>query len=366
MRKNSFLPTLLAALAVFSPGCSKKKVAETAQMPVVQVVAVEARRQSVTESLSLVGTVMANEMVELKAETDGIVQEILFEEGQKVEKGHLLIRLDESKFASAVSEGEANFRLSKSNFDRAEQLFKGKLISQQEFDQAASTFQMNQATLDLRRRQLRDARILAPFKGTVGARSISPGQVIGKNMTLTTVVDWDPVKVEFNVPERFLSQLHVGQEIEIVVAAYPGRTFKGKVFFVSSYVDIAMRTAQVKAQISNPSGELRPGMFANLDLTLQMRENAIVIPEAGINQLLDGGRANVYLADKSDTVQLRAVTLGIRLSRRVEVTAGLETGDRVIVEGTQKIGPGSKVKLAPPAAAAAYEVVEPVRQEGRL
>ncbi len=152
----------------------QKKDAGPTGPPVVQVVAVEARRQPVAETLSLVGSVAAKEMVDIKSETDGVVQEIRFQEGQRMEKGQLLVQLDESKLAATLAEAEANFKLSRANGERAQQLYKDKLISQQEFDQAAATFSMTQASLDLKKRELKDTRIYAPFSGVVGARYVSP------------------------------------------------------------------------------------------------------------------------------------------------------------------------------------------------
>lgn len=340
-------------------GCGPKAKAPPAQMPVVQVVAIEAKREPVTERLSLVGSFAANEMVEIKSETEGVIHEILFEEGQPVQKGQLLIRLDESKLEAAVAEADANFNLSKANFDRTQQLRKNDLISQHEYDQAASMFSFNQANLELKRRQLKDARIYAEFEGITSARLVSPGQVISKNSTLTWLVDLDPLKVEFNIPERFLRQVQIGQAIEVSVDAFPERTFKGSVFFISPYVDESTRTSLIKALIPNPKHELKPGMFANLDLTLTVRENAVVISDAAVNQMLDGDRATVYIVDTNQTVQLRQVKLGVYLPGQVEVRSGLQGGERVIVEGVQKIGPGSKVKLAPPEAALPYRKPDP-------
>jgi membrane fusion protein, multidrug efflux system len=336
---------VVALLALPLAGC-KKKASGAPQMMAPRVIAVTARSQPVAEVLSLVGSITANEMVDVRGEADGVVQEILFKEGQTVKKGQELVRLDESKFASAVAEGEANFALSKANFDRAKHLFESQLISQQEFDQARTSFESTRANLQFNKRMLKDARIYAPFEGTVGARSISPGQVIRKEAILTTIVDLDPVKVEFNVPEKFLGQVRVGQDLQIGVATYPGRTFRGKVFFISPYVDLTNRTALVKAEIPNPTGELKPGMFANLDLTVTVRENAVVIPEVALTQTLDKGRAMVFVVDAATNAQLRAVKLGVRLAGLVEVE-GIRTGERVIVEGTQKTVPGRPVQLAP-------------------
>jgi len=320
----------------------------------MQVVAVPAQAQPVSDSISLIGNILANEAVEVKSEIEGTIQKINFREGQRVEKGDLLVQLDESKLAASVAEAEANFKLSQANFDRSQQLFKDKLISQQEADQTSSAFQMNKATLELKRQQLKDAKIVASFSGIVGGRNVSPGQVIGKSTTLTWLTDVDPVKVEFNVPERFVSRLKVGQPIEINVATYPGRKFKGEVYFIAESIDPATRTALLKATIPNPKLELKPGMFANLDLTLQVRENAIVIPEPAIARMMDNNRAMVFVVDAQSTAQMKPVTLGMRLPGRVEILEGIQAGENVIVEGTQKIGPGAKVTLAPADSAKPY------------
>jgi membrane fusion protein (multidrug efflux system) len=348
------LCTFAVALLAFSfVGCKKKTSAATPVMA-PRVIAVTARSQPVAEILSLVGSVTANEMVDIRGEADGVVQEILFKEGESVKKGQELVRLDESKFSAAVTEGEANFALSKANFDRAKHLFESQLISQQEFDQARTVFEATRANLELNKRMLKDARIYAPFEGIVGSRSISPGQVVRKEAILTTIVDLDPVKVEFNVPEKFLGQVRVGQNLEIGVAAYPGRKFQGKVFFISPYVDLTNRTALVKAEVPNRSGDLKPGMFANLELTVTIRENAVVIPEVALTQILDKGRAMVFVVDAATNAQLRPVQLGVRLAGQVEVE-GIKPGERVIVEGTQKTVPGRPVQLAPEKEAEIYQ-----------
>ncbi|MFN0067356.1 MAG: efflux RND transporter periplasmic adaptor subunit, partial [Limisphaerales bacterium] len=318
----------------------------------VQVVAVEARRRPVTETIPLVGSIAPNEMIEVKAETDGIVKEIGFDEGQRVEKGALLVALDQTKLQADLNEAQANAQLSRATFARTEELFRAKLLSQQEFDQAAATFAMNKATVERRERELKDARLIAPFSGITGARRISPGQVISRNTTLTWLVDLDTVKVEVNVPERVLNQLRVGQAVEFKVAAHPGETFRGEVYFISPQLDEGTRTALVKARIPNPDHKLRGGMFANLDLALQLRDQALVIPEPAI--INNGDATMVFAVTSSNTAAMRPVKIGLRLAGKAEVLDGLGAGELVIVEGTQKLFPGAAVKLAGPEAAAAY------------
>jgi membrane fusion protein (multidrug efflux system) len=343
------------AAAVFSGAvaCKPKGAAAGAGgFPPTQVVMIEARKRPVSETLSLVGTLTADEMVEIKSEIDGLVKDVHFDEGRPVETGQLLLQIDDSKLVASAAEAEANFKLSQANFDRMRQLLKDKLVSQQEFDQAAAVFDVNRAGLDLKRQLLKDTRITAPFSGITGARNVSPGQVIAKNATLTWIVQSNPVKVEVNVPERFLAQLQLGQDIEIGVASLPGRKFRGKVYFIAPQLDPATRTALVKARIENPKLELRPGMFANLDLTLQIRDQAVVIPEAAL--MWSGERASIYVVDGEMTAQIRPVKPGVRLTAEVEITSGLKAGEKVIVEGFQKTRPGGKVAPAPAAASEPY------------
>ena len=319
-----------------------------------QVVVVPAKRQSVSETLPLVGTVHANEMVEIKPESDGIIQEIHYQEGQRVEKGQLLVTLDDSKLAASVAEAEANYRLSVVTHSRTEQLLKDRLISQQEFDQVAATFGVNQAGLDLKKRLLKDARVIAPFSGIVGARNISPGQVVNRSTTLAWLVDLDTVKVEVDIPEKFLSQVHIGQNLSFSVAPYPNEMFLGQVYFIAPLVSETLRTAPIKAKIPNPKHLLRPGMFASLVLTLTVRESAIVIPEVAI--IHNGDTAMVFVVGKDDAANLRPIVTGERLAGKVEIRKGLVEGEEVVVEGHQKVVPGSTIKRSSPEKAAIYMV----------
>ena len=346
-RSLEILHLILTCIVLIGAGC--QKAAQSSAPPprmVAQVIAVPAKSQTVSETLSLVGSVAANEMVEVKSEIDGTVQEINFKEGERVEKGRLLVKLDDSKLIASAAEAEASFKLAKSTLERSKQLYERTLISPQEYDQVASQFQVAQATVELKRSLLKDTRIVAPFAGVVGTRAISPGQVISKNTPITWLVDLDPVKVEINIPERFLSQLKIGQTIELIVSAFPNRKFKGELFFIAPQVDPATRTAMVKAKIPNPELELKGGMFANLDLTLKVRENSVVIPESALAQLQEGGRASVFVVDQNQTAQMRQVKLGTRMPGQVEILEGIKPGEMVITEGLQKIGPGAPVRLA--------------------
>lgn len=355
-RHELLCAAVLLALTACRPRGTGAAAASGSAAMAVPVVAVASERQPVIESISLVGTLAANEEIEVKAETDGIVQEVLFQEGQVVERGDLLVRLDDTKLRAELADAEARLKLSEASFARVKQLFEDRLISQQEYDQAASTFAVSQATLALRRRLLDDSTVHAPFRGRTGARNVSPGQVITRNTTITWLVDLDPMKVEVNVPERYLGQTRLGQRIQFDVSAYPGRRFEGEMYFIAPRLDLATRTALVKTRIPNPDGLLKAGMVANLELQLTIQDDAVVVPEAA---LMSNGDVNfVFVVGPDTTVAMRPVVVGQRMPRWAAITSGLKEGESVVVEGHQKIGPGMKVALAPPEKAAAYRSKE--------
>lgn len=325
---------------------------------VVQVVLAEARIQEVVEMLSLVGSLVANEQVEIKSEIDGTVQSLPFEEGKKVKEGQLLVQLDESKLMASLAEAEANFKLSAANFERGQSLIKDQLISQQEYDQLLAAYEAAEASIALKRRQLKDTRIHAPFGGVMGARMVSPGQVISRNTTLAWLADLDPAKVEIEVPERFLGQLKVGQKINIHVAAYPGEIFTGEVYFIAPYVDPSLRTALVKARLPNEDARLIPGMFANVDLSLKIRNQAVVVPEEALSKYLDDEYATLFVKDENETAQMIRVKVGVHLPGMVEILEGLSGGEQVIVEGIQKLASGVKVKTGNSPVQGRSELVE--------
>lgn len=335
------LSTMLLALAAAS-ACGKKEggggppagFASRVKAAAVQVKPVE-------EKISVVASISANESIEVKSEIDGTIEDILFSEGQPVEKGQVLVKLDTRKWDASVAQAEAEFKLAVATRDRAESMVKNQTISAQEYDQATATYEARKASLDLMKQQLKDARITARISGIAGARLVSPGQVISKETLLTTLVDISPVKVEFRVPERFLGQLKTGQVIAFRVSAYPGEEFRGEVYFIDPQVDVATRTVLVKATQPNEDGRLRPGMFGNLDLILTVRERALLVPESAI--LRDGDKVILYTIGADGTAQMVPVELGARRPGEVEVTQGLSGGEKVIFEGTQKIGPGAPV-----------------------
>ena len=347
---------LASALALSGAACKKNAKAPGGSPggSAAQVVAVKVGRQPVTERLSIVGNVMANETVDLKPEVDGRVVAIAFEEGQRVEAGQLLVELNSGETEAMLAEAEANQKLAQSKWDRLKDLLQTRAVSKQEADESKATFDMTAAKVSQMREQLRNLKVTAPFAGVIGARHISPGQVVSKSTVIATLADFDVVKIEGNVPERLLAQAKTGQKIALSIAAFPGEIFEGEVYFIAPQVDPVNRTGLVKAKVANAGLRLKPGMFASADLTLKVREDAVVIPEAAL--MPEGEKFAVFVVDEAMTAQMRAVKPGVRIAGRVEILEGLSGGETVVVEGWQKTRPGGKVKLAPEEKAAPYAV----------
>jgi membrane fusion protein (multidrug efflux system) len=334
---------LATALAAGAAGCQRRPPGGGPGGMAVHVVGFRASARPVEERVAVVGTLAASEFVEIKSEVEGRIEEIGAEEGRGVEAGAVLLRIDRSKLEASLAEAEANLKLAESTLERYAALSASRAVSQQEVDQARSNFQARAAAVALMRAQLEDATITAPFAGVVGERLVSAGQYVTKGQPLTSLVDTDPMNVECQVPERFLGQLAAEQPIAVRVAAYPEEEFRGAVYFVAPQVDPATRTVLVKARVPNAEGRLRPGMFADLDLILRVRERAVLVPDTAL--MLQAESASVYVVAADGTAQARQVQTGVRQAQWVEVVSGLKPGEVVVTEGLQKVHPGAAVSV---------------------
>lgn len=306
------------------------------------------RLEVVEETVSAVGSVEANERVELKPEAPGLVDAIHFVEGSRVKQGDRLFTLDARKEAAAVAQAQAEASLARSSLERARQLAGTKAISQQELDQLASQLAVREAMTRVDQERLADREVLAPFDGVLGPRLVSAGQYVNAGTPLAVLVDDVQVKVRFRIPERQLGAVRPGQTGRLRVNAYPDREFTGTVDLVSPEVDETTRTAEVRLVAANPEGRLRPGFFARVELVVGRREQAVVVSEAAIVPALD--RYSVFAVD-GDRARKRDVKLGVRLPGKVEIVTGLEAGQAIVVSGQQKLVDGSRIAPAEPVAA---------------
>jgi membrane fusion protein (multidrug efflux system) len=209
-------------------------------------------------------------------------------------------------------------------------------------DQQRAARDTAKARVEAIRARLGDRVITAPFSGVLGFRAVSPGTLVTPGTVITTLDDVDPIKVDFTVPERFLSALAVGQTIDAHTAAWPGETFTGRVTSIDSRVDPVTRSITVRAEVPNRDRRLKPGMLMTLAVSANERE-ALVIPEIAVQAIRD--RNFVFRVGDDGKAQQVFVTLGARRAGEVEVLDGLMPGDRVVTEGLVRVRPGVALRV---------------------
>lgn len=334
------------ALAAVLSGCGKPpaQTGPVGEMPVQAIIGL-ASQQPLEETIFLVGNLRARERIDIRSEIDARISRVGAHEGELVEAGQVLFVLDDAKLAAAVEEAQARFDLARQDFQRGEMLLERKTISLQQFDQFRTTLDATRAALRLAREQRNDATITAPFRGTIGERLVSPGQFVDRGELLSTLTQTDPLEIEFNVPERYIAQIREGETLALTTAAWPDERFQARIFFTAPAVDEASRTVLVKGRIDNADGRLKPGMFANLNLVFRARENAIVVPEQAISYR--GNDAQLVVMNVDGRAEFRPVDVGLRLAGKAEITSGVTAGERVVIEGHQKMGPGVRITVAP-------------------
>lgn len=334
--------TGLAALSLLGAACrpSAGKASEAAGRPPQRVEVVELAREDLLETLDVTGTIEANESVSIQPEIAGIVREIAFAEGQVVEKGALLARLDDSELRAQLAEAEARADLARINRERADALARDRTLAQAEVDRVRSEERAARAVLELLRVRLERTRIVAPSAGVLGARRLSVGDYATPASVLTTLDDVSALKVSFLVPERSIPQVRPGTLVSTRIrVGFDPRPVEaeGEVFFVSASVDPSVRASEAKAVLRAPPAVLRPGMFASVRILLSVREGVLVAPEAA---LLAGARGvQVVAVDEAG---------GRPVARFVNVETGLRAGTRVEVRPVppDTLAPGARIVAA--------------------
>ena len=305
------------------------------------VEAATVKQETLVRNIVAVGSLLANEKIMLQPEFEGKVVTIHFKEGQKVNKGDLLVTLDDSIYKAELNQADARLKLSQANKKRINALRKKGLSNEQEEDQAVSELGVNRASRELARTRLNKMAIHAPFEGTIGLRSISEGDYLSSGHDIVTLINNNPIKLEFRIPEVYLSEASIGQTVDVRVDAFRGETFTGEVYAIAPEVDVGGRSFMVRAQIPNDDSRLIPGLFAQVELVLERKENALLIPEAAL--MPAGDKQYVYRIDDGKAVRTE-VSLGIRQGDFVEVISGLDPGAQIVTAGQMKIMDGSKVQ----------------------
>jgi len=334
--------TSLLILLPFAAGCGSSS-AETASEPaerIAQVRTIELVPRAVVDRSSLPADLLPLRRATLAAEVGGVVETVGAGLGEAVATGGVLATIDERALAQSVAEAEALVRQAKLQYQRAQNLFDRKAVTQANLLDAVTNRDVAEARLASAQLQLDKARVRAPWSGRVAERYVEPGAFVAPGTPLFVLVDASRIKVRASAPATDVPYLAVGREVEVRVDAYPGEVFRARIERLGAELDSRTRTLAVEAEIANPGARLKPGMLARLEVTRRELPGALVVPLSAVVDL--GGRKAVWAVADHRAVR-REVQLGPVIGEDV-VVEGLEGGVRVIVEGQHAVGEGQKVE----------------------
>ena len=308
--------------------------------PFIPVNMMKVSETPVSSTVNAVGALIAEDSVMLRPEIDGRIDKLLFKEGQPVKKGTVLVVLDSAEQRARLAAARADLKLAESRYRRSEELVAQNFISRQALDEARANLDILRARSQQEQVGLDKTVIRAPFNAVVGLRQVSPGAYVKKGDDIVRLDALGTLKLEVPVPETYLPLVRIGQTVTLTVDALPGKSFSGTVHAIDPVVDPVSRNVRVRARIANPSGLLKPGMFARAAADLGGKTSTIMLPEQVIVPRADG--SYVYLA-VNGKAELRKVTLGKREPGRVEILSGVAVGDTVVLDGQIKLRPGVPV-----------------------
>jgi membrane fusion protein, multidrug efflux system len=337
------VPFLVLAL----PACNKKSAAAGnggpgagGGAPAMPVEAAVAKQDTVVDAISATGQVEPLQQIELRAEIEGRLVEILVREGSEVAAGQPLFRIDDQELKAEVARAEADRDLANQSLARAKQLTEQNASSAADLERAEATARMNQAQLDLLKVRLARTTVRAPFGGISGQRFVSLGDYLTTSDTLATLQTVNPQRISFAVPERYASRLGRGQRVVFRVASLSGQEFQGTVDFVDPVVQLPARTILVKALVPNGRRQLQAGMFVEVRLATEVRPKAVVVPEDAIVPLQRAYYVWVVTDGKASRHQ---VEIGVRSPGFVEIRSGVQAGEQVVVGGQERLAEGAPV-----------------------
>jgi membrane fusion protein (multidrug efflux system) len=296
----------------------------------------------ISEEVSAVGTMLANESVMIRPEVDGRISVIHFAEGQLVRQGANLVSLDSSEIEAQLAALNAELSLNRNRLRRAEELQAKNFISAEALDVARENLNQSRARHAEIQAKLNKMTIKAPFEGVAGLRQVSPGAYVKAGQDIARLEGIGTLKADFRVPELYLRKIRTTQEAQVKVDAFPDETFHGSIYAIEPAVDEQTRTVLLRARIPNPGARLKPGMFARVILVLETRENALLVPEQAL--VPRGNDRSVFRLVDGKAV-LTKVETGLRRPGDVEILQGLKAGEAIITDGQLRLQDGSPVTV---------------------
>ncbi|WP_115718207.1 efflux RND transporter periplasmic adaptor subunit [Gallaecimonas mangrovi] len=366
--KSAILALAIAAALV---GCSPadKGAQGQQQRPPQEVGIMTVQSQPLTLTTELPGRVNAYLEAQIRPQVSGVILKRLFTEGGTVEKGQSLYQIDPAPYQAALASAEAavakakaDARSSELTYKRYQKLVKTNYVSQQDLDQAEATYKQAEAGIKSAQAQVKTAEInlnytdvKSPIAGRIGISSVTPGALVTANQSqeMVRVQQLDPIYVDLTESSTALQLLKAkmangsikpAQAAVVTLELEDGTTYpvKGKIEYSEVYVDKDSGTVTLRAVFPNKDGVLLPGMYARANVVTGVDENAVLVPQSAVMRD-PKGNAYVYIVDSSNKVEKRTVTTGNVVDNKWQVTSGLKPGDKVILNGLQKVQPGVAV-----------------------
>jgi len=363
MSGRSFLLAGLVLLAPVAAACSGRGDGKPAGKPPVAVEVAAASPQDIARSVEVVGSLEPRQSADVKSEFTAVIAEVYVTEWVAVKKGTPLARLDTREGEATVAaahaaylQAEVGATRARRELERAEQAKTLGLITQQSLDDARSAAEAAhaataaaQAQQTLAETRLAKAVVRAPIDGVVSQRGVDVGDRVenmGGNGSMFTIVDNRQMRLTATVPASRLGELRVGQSLEFSTDALPGRTFHGTVAFINPSLDVAARSVRVRAEVDNPDGALRGGMFVKGRILTGTRTAVLQIPRAALLSWDVERQAGEVFVVKDELAERRTVRTGVLSGDAVEIVDGLVAGEPVVVRGAFNLRPGDRVAVA--------------------
>jgi len=296
---------------------------------------------TISNNIDVTGTIDANEKVNLISEVAGRITGIYFNEGTHVNKGQLLVKVNDQDLVASLKQNAYSIALAKQNEGRNKQLLQKEAISQVEYETSLTGLNTLTAQADMIKAQIAKTELRAPFSGTIGLRGVSPGGYLSPNTAIASLVNMDPAKITFSVPEKYQTLIKPGSKISFKVASSRD-DINASVYAIEPAIDVNSRTITVRARAANPKGLLKAGSFAKINLALDQIPNTIMLPTEAVTADIKGSKVFIY---ENGVAVPRSVTTDLRTDTKIQITDGLKPGDSVVVSAIMQMRPKAQLKL---------------------
>ena len=349
--------SLLFLIFVVMPLGCKKNEAKVTEEKVMNVKVLAAEMKSFRPFVETVGTMKPNEEVIVSSEVDGIVKNLRVNEGASVSKGMVLVEINETDYRlevnradAALRQAEASLANAKLEYERKASLYKEELVTKQQFDDISARLALAdgeldraKASLSLAKEKLSKTKIYSPLEGIVREKRLTKGDYVRNGSQLLWIVQTDPLKLSFTVPEKDMGKLKIGQDVLFKVDTYPDTEFKGRLGTIYPSLEEKTRTLQVEALVPNHDNRLKPGLFAKVTLYTGQARDIVIVPITAV--LYEDSRVKVFIAE-GERAKERPVKIGTKYGEYLEIVEGIQKGEMVVVAGQNNLAEGVKMNVA--------------------